>query len=240
MPEEPVMRCPGQDPRYWTEDVVSDIPCPECGRSVEFFRDETTARCPGCGHKFRNPKLDLACAQWCAFAEQCLGYAPEREAPSPTAGPGALASRLIQAVKETFEENPQGLAHALLVFQHAKELVSKEGGDPRVVLAAALLLGVDAADPPASGEAKSSAAGILRGLKLDEEVVDQACGLLAACRNGEALDTTEFALVRDADLLARLTERRGLFDRLPPAMERDLKTQSAKQRARALFAESQS
>ena len=234
------MRCPGQDPRYWTEDVVSDVPCPECGRAVEFFKDETSARCPGCGHKFRNPNLDLACAQWCAFAEECLGYAPDREAP-PTSGPGALASRLIQAVKEVFEENPQRLAHALLVFQHAKELLSKEGGDPRVVLAAALLLDVDAADPPPAAEAPTSgtkpstAAKILRGMKLDDETIDQACSLLAACRSGEQLDTTEFALVRDADLLARLTERRGLFDQLPSAIQRDLRTQTARKRARGLF-----
>lgn len=236
------MKCPGQDPRYWTEDVVSDVPCPNCGRAVEFFRDETSARCPDCGSRFRNPNLDLACAEWCAYAEQCLGYAPEKQVPAAS-GQGGLTGRLLQAVKEVFRDRPARLAHALLVFQHAKELVGKEGGDPRVVLAAALLLDVEAGEdaqgpgeaPKVEAQAESAATEILQGIQLDEEVIRRAAGIVDAFRRREAVDTLEFTIVSDADLLARLAERRDRFDRLPAELESRLKTSSAKKRAAELF-----
>jgi len=44
---------------------------------VEFFKDEARRRCPGCGHIFVNPKLNEGCAQWCQFADKCLGINPE-------------------------------------------------------------------------------------------------------------------------------------------------------------------
>lgn len=69
------MKCPGQDTRFWDRDAVYDVSCPSCGRLVEFFKDDTIRRCPGCGYRFRNPKLDLGCAEWCPHAEQCLGGA---------------------------------------------------------------------------------------------------------------------------------------------------------------------
>ncbi|MFH1922353.1 MAG: phosphohydrolase, partial [Planctomycetota bacterium] len=139
------MRCPGQDPRYWKEDAVFETPCPKCDNSVEFFKDEGARRCSRCGYRFPNPKISFDCAQWCAYAEQCLGFVPEREALS-NPGEGALASRLIQEIKGAFENDQARIARALTVFQHARELLSKEGGDPRIILAAALLVEL-AADP---------------------------------------------------------------------------------------------
>ena len=133
------MKCPGQDWRYWTGDVLFEVPCPECGYAVEFFKDEPRGRCPNCGHRFLNPGIDIGCAQWCGLSEQCLGLVPE----PGLAGRGkeqALASRLIQAVREECQAQPARFAAALSVFRYAKWLVSREGGDPQVVLAAALLL----------------------------------------------------------------------------------------------------
>ena len=138
------MRCPGQDPRYWTEDAVFEVPCPECGAPVELFKDETMGRCSKCGHRFRNPGIDFGCAQWCALAEQCLGFVPDRELPVGSKE-SALAGRLLQEVKEALEGDAVRLARSLRTFHFAKELAFKEGGDPRVVLAAALLLQLGAA-----------------------------------------------------------------------------------------------
>ncbi len=132
------MRCPGQDPRYWTEDFVFEVPCPECGVPVEFFKDEARGRCPKCGHRFRNPGVDLRCAQWCPLAEKCLGFVPERQLADPDKRT-ALAGRLLQELKECFAGRPERLALVLRSFYFARELVAQEGGEPRVVLAAALL-----------------------------------------------------------------------------------------------------
>ena len=135
------MKCPGQDTRYWGDDAAFEVPCPKCGRSVEIFKDESSAKCTGCEHRFRNPKVDLKCAEWCAYAKECLGFAVST-VKSANLGEGALASRLIQVVKEEFAEDQSRITRTLMAFQHAKELASSEGGDARVVMAAVLLLEV--------------------------------------------------------------------------------------------------
>ena len=66
------MKCPGQDTRYWKPGDIFDVRCPGCGRDVEFFRDDAERKC-GCGRVIPNPKRDLACAEWCSKAEDCLG-----------------------------------------------------------------------------------------------------------------------------------------------------------------------
>ena len=66
-------RCPGQDMRYLKPEDVYNVRCPRCKAEVEFFKDEPVQRCPACRREVRNPKIDLGCAKWCAYAEQCLG-----------------------------------------------------------------------------------------------------------------------------------------------------------------------
>lgn len=67
------MKCPGQDTRYWKQGAIFDAKCPKCSRLVEFFKDDTTRKCPNCGHRFINPNIDSGCASYCQFAEQCIG-----------------------------------------------------------------------------------------------------------------------------------------------------------------------
>ena len=67
------MRCPGQDTQFWDSSAVFEVKCPNCGGEVEFFKDDTMRKCPHCGHKFLNPKMDFGCAAYCQYAEQCLG-----------------------------------------------------------------------------------------------------------------------------------------------------------------------
>lgn len=66
-------KCPGQDPSRWKPKDVFDVKCPSCGRIEEFWKDEPVRTCSKCGKDIRNPRIDLGCAQWCKFAEQCLG-----------------------------------------------------------------------------------------------------------------------------------------------------------------------
>lgn len=68
-------KCPGQDMRYWTPDDVCEIACPECGEMIEFFKTDIRLRCRKCKTRVANPKFNMGCAQWCAYAEQCLGPA---------------------------------------------------------------------------------------------------------------------------------------------------------------------
>jgi len=65
-------RCPGQDTLFWKPEDILETPCPVCGYSVEFFKDDLTRKCPNCGYTFKNPKLDLGCTEWCPYADKCV------------------------------------------------------------------------------------------------------------------------------------------------------------------------
>ena len=72
-----ISRCPGQDTRFWRPKDIFESPCPWCSKSIEFWKDDARRRCGHCGGFAPNPKLDLGCAEWCPFAEQCLGGTEE-------------------------------------------------------------------------------------------------------------------------------------------------------------------
>ena len=65
--------CPGQDQRYWKFEDIFDVVCPHCGAEIEFRKDEPVRTCAGCKKTVRNPKLDPGCAEWCRYADECLG-----------------------------------------------------------------------------------------------------------------------------------------------------------------------
>jgi len=68
-----MLRCPGQDQRFWKPEDVFEVHCPGCGRSVEFFKDEPNVKCRNCSCVVINTKINLGCAQWCRYATQCAG-----------------------------------------------------------------------------------------------------------------------------------------------------------------------
>ncbi|MFC1849848.1 hypothetical protein ACFL27_06530 [candidate division CSSED10-310 bacterium] len=71
------MKCPGQDRRYWQPHDIFEVPCPECGQAVEFFKDDLTRQCSHCDHRLFNPRMDFGCASHCQAADQCLGHQPQ-------------------------------------------------------------------------------------------------------------------------------------------------------------------
>ena len=68
-----MVRCPGQDQRFWKPDDIFEAQCPGCGDTIEFFKDEPKLKCRKCKRTVLNPKINLGCAGWCKYAEQCLG-----------------------------------------------------------------------------------------------------------------------------------------------------------------------
>ncbi|NUQ61226.1 MAG: hypothetical protein HUU20_01990 [Pirellulales bacterium] len=228
------MRCPGQDWRYWKGGVAFEIPCPRCNSPVEFFKDENTQRCRACGHRFANPKKSLECAQWCAYAEECTGAA----ASGPVDAESGFASGLVLAVEKAFPEDPRQ-AEALLIFQHAKQLLAEAGADPRCVLAAAILLPFVRSEPEAC-LAGTQAAGrlteILRNTGLEEHAIQQVWTLLRSWPTPARLDTADSRILRDADRLARMTCETGAQRQraLGPA-QAGWETETARNRARLLF-----
>ena len=218
------MQCPGQDRAYWKADAVFEVPCPQCGASVEFFKDESSGRCRSCGHRFLNPGADFGCAQWCSLAKECVGFAPDR-GPAADATEGALAARLIQAIREDSGGQSARVARAVTIFRFAKELVVQEGGDPRVVLAAALLL-----------QSAATAQTLLRSIGMDEPTIQRVCEIVECMRTDREPDTIEFRVVWDSGLLATLAagETDPSQRRPETLIEHGLKTDAGKAKARSL------
>jgi predicted RNA-binding Zn-ribbon protein involved in translation (DUF1610 family) len=61
--------CPGI--KSLTEPKIIIRTCPACGGEVEFFSDETEAKCPNCGRTLHR-EATPSCVTWCRYAFQCI------------------------------------------------------------------------------------------------------------------------------------------------------------------------
>ena len=211
-------KCPGQDKRFWKPEDIFEIDCPECGASVEFWKDDPKLRCPQCRQLLTNPKLDLSCAQWCKYARECLG--------TLSASDSVLCSNLIDDVKKLFEDDPKAIEHVTEVLKYAETIQLTEGGDPLVVKAAAIL-----------HNAPDIAKDILTNHGVDPELIQLVCQTIASLHSAKDMDTTEFEIVWDA---VRLTNFTAEFpDANPqnagPLIDKAFKTTQGRKLAKNLF-----
>ena len=61
--------CPGSD--RLKSPTIEERACPQCGNMIEIFSIDTEVPCDNCGFVAYNDTL--SCANWCAYAEKCLG-----------------------------------------------------------------------------------------------------------------------------------------------------------------------
>lgn len=103
-------QCPGQDRQFWKPEDIYDVACPKCHAKVEFWKDDVYRRCRNCNHRFRNPKLDLGCAQWCQHAKTCLGQdlkELEKTAPCATETGDTSKQTMLNKKNGVKDENHQ-------------------------------------------------------------------------------------------------------------------------------------
>ncbi len=202
-----MVRCPGQDQRFWKPEDIFDVKCPSCGQAVEFFKDEPKLKCSKCGKIVVNPKIDLGCAEWCQYAEQCLGVSVVKNL-------RVIRDKLIDDMKKIFEVDEKRIDHALAVLNYTEQIQAAEGGDPLVVKAAAVLhdIGIHAAESKhGSSAAKYQeiegppiAKEILAQYDLDEALIEHVCKIIANHHSATDIDTIEFRIIWDADWLANI------------------------------------
>ncbi len=192
------MKCPGQDMQFWKPGDIYEVDCPGCGRTVEFFKDDTARRCGHCGHRFANPKMDFGCAAYCPYAEQCIGDLPPEVAAQQES---LLKDKVAIAVKRHYGRDFKRIGHASRVARFAEQIARRENAVLAVVLTAAYLLDVDGADAEAA-----VARGILEQVKARPELADRVCELIARRRSGNG-ESIEACIIHDAELLAGLEEQ---------------------------------
>ena len=221
-----MFRCPGQDQRFWKPEDIFEIPCTSCGKSVEFWKDEPQVKCPYCKQSIVNPKLDLGCATWCKHAEECLGQITG----SRNQG---LSHKLIESLREVAGSEPAILRLSLEILSYADPIQLKEGGDPLVVKAAAILSQLhklpSIADEDIDHKRDQFIRDILEKLKINASLVDQISQILAAYQSGHRLDSLEFNILIDSVGLANL--KQDLQAGKKSAGEMAWKTAAAKQLA---------
>ncbi|MBN2468492.1 MAG: HD domain-containing protein [Deltaproteobacteria bacterium] len=207
------MKCPGQDTRYWKGDAVVEVPCPQCGKKEELFKDEPVRTCTDCGHRIVHPNLDVSCAAYCRFAEQCLGgLSPEILAQRRE----LLKDRVATEMKRYFGPDERRIDHALKVARYAEKIATREQGDVAVVLTAAYLHDIGISEAERKYESTAShfhetegppvARDILKRAGVDPELVEKVCEIIARHHHPENHETVEFKAVHDADLLVNLEE----------------------------------
>ena len=203
-----MFKCPGQDQRFWKPEDIFEAKCLNCGKPVEFFKDEPKLKCSRCKHIIVNPKIDLGCAQWCQYAEQCLGVTIKNM--------DVIRDRLIDEMRKVFGDDNKRIEHALAVLNYAEQIQKAEGGDPLVIKAAAILhdIGIPEAELKyGSAEPKYQeiegppiAKKILENYDLGDEIIEHICKIIANHHSARDIDTIEFRCVWDADWLVNIPE----------------------------------
>jgi len=114
--------------------------------------------------------------------------------------------------------------HALAVHAYACELMAREGGEPSVVHAAALLHDIGI---PLAEEKHGSAAGkfqelegpplarrIMAELSFDEAVIEHVCRIVGSHHSAGDIETIEFCIIWDADWLVNFPAEHGQKERV--------------------------
>ena len=194
-----VPKCPGQDLRFWKPEDIFEAPCPHCGTGIEFWKDDPARTCSGCGQRVKNPKIDTGCAEWCKYAEECLGVKPGSQVDL------SVREALIEEMKTAVEGDESRIRDTLHVLDHAEQIMDAEGGDPFVVTAAAILhdVGAGAAEEDAAAAALQ---GILEKLDADEGRIELVSQVIAGVRAGQGDDTLEMRILSDAIQLVKVPD----------------------------------
>jgi len=207
------MKCPGQDTQYWKPGAIFEANCPECGKLVEFFKDDPTRKCGNCGHRFVNPEMDFGCAAYCPFADQCVGELPPEVVAQRQ---DLLKDRIAVEMKRYFKTDFKRIGHATRVARYAERIGKDEGGNMAVILIAAYLH--DIGIPESEKKYNSSAAkyqetegppvarAIMEKLNAPEELIDEVCDIIAHHHHPKDEETLNFKVVYDADLITNLEE----------------------------------
>jgi hypothetical protein len=179
--------------KYWKDDAIFDVDCPKCGKSIEFYKDDTTRKCGGCSHRFVNPKMDFGCASYCQFAEQCMGTLPEEFMGSRE---DLLKDKVAVEMKRHFKSDFKSIRQATTAARHAENICKEEGGNLAVILCAAYL----------HGTGPDSARSILQKVGAGEQMILEICGIIDTQENIHQNASLEAKIVHDALTIKRLQD----------------------------------
>ncbi len=243
------MKCPGQDTQYWNKEAIFESKCPECGTKIEFFKDDTSRKCSGCGKRIVNPKMDFGCAAYCQFAEQCIGALPEEFLKKRD---DLLKDRVAVAMKRYFKTDFKRIGHAVKVARYAEEIGRNEKGNLGIILVAAYLhdIGIKNAEEKYNSNAPKYqelegppvARQIMEKLNAKEDLIEEVCDIVGHHHHPRENETVNFKSLYDADLITNLEENSKEnpieIDRLKRIIGKSFLTESGRKKAEEVLLQS--
>ena len=236
------MKCPGQDTQYWNKEAIFESKCPECGTKIEFFKDDTSRKCSGCGKRIVNPKMDFGCASYCQFAEQCIGNLPDEFLKQRD---DLLKDRVAVAMKRYFKTDFKRIGHAVKVARYAEEIGRNEKGNLGIILVAAYLhdIGIKNAEEKYNSNAPKYqelegppvARQIMEELNAKKDLIDEVCDIVGHHHHPGDNESINFKSLYDADLITNLEEsskeKPMEIDRIKRIIGKSFLTESGKKKA---------
>ncbi len=236
------MKCPGQDTQYWNKEAIFETKCPECGTPIEFFKDDTSRKCSGCGKRIVNPKMDFGCAAYCQFAEQCIGALPEEFLKKRD---DLLKDRVAVAMKRYFKTDFKRIGHAMKVARYAEEIGRNENGNLGIILVAAYLhdIGIKNAEEKHNSNAPKYqelegppvAKEILKQLNAKDDLIEEVCDIVGHHHHPRENESVNFKSLYDADLITNLEESNKEKsmdkDRIKRIIDKSFLTESGRKKA---------
>jgi HD superfamily phosphodiesterase len=125
-------------------------------------------------------------------------------------------SDILDAMKRYFDTDAGRIRHAQNVLKYAKEIMKAEGGAYDVVVPAAILhdIGIRECERKYGStggqlqekEGPPIARKILEDLHVDTKNIEEICRIIASHHSPGEIDTLNFKIIWDADLLVNLND----------------------------------
>lgn len=200
-------KCPGQDKRFWKPEDIFEADCPHCQAQIEFWKDEIKVKCPKCKQIVTNHRLDLGCAEWCQYAEECLNITHVRNEK-------ILCTKLIEHMKQFFGKDSAKIDRVLKILNFADQIQLIEKGDPLTVKAVAILLDMHRKSTDQQDyKSKSIASNILRSYGIKDRQIQQIYKIINSYNRNKFFDCREYKIIHDAITLINMAEVNNSIDK---------------------------
>lgn len=234
--------CPGA--KAFKQPEPQDIRCPFCDYELEMWTDEIKVKCPHC-KKTVTRKQAPSCLDWCKYARECVGDALFKDYMQNKRI--VIKEFLLKELEAHFGNDSKRINHAKRVMHYANELLQKEPGDWHIVIPASILhdVGIKAAEEKYGSsagryqeiEGPAIARNILLKAGFKKADIDQICEIIGHHHSPGKINSQNFKVLYDADMLVNLKEEVGLQDKLKlkEIIKRAFLTEAAKKLAAGIY-----
>lgn len=241
------LKCPGIDIRNLK---VEEQLCKKCGYKVEMFSNEIKVICPKCKSDVYRENIP-SCIDWCSYAKQCIGQEKYEQLKSKielNKSKLDFKEKVLSEMINYFGDDIKRITHAMKVTYFAEKILQQEKtADRRVVIISAILhdIGIKQCELKYNStdgqlqekEGPLIAREILEKVGVKQEIIDEVCKIIASHHSHGEVDTLNFKILWDSDLLVNIEDNFNLDDKekLIRTIDNNFLTSTGKQIAREKY-----